>query len=180
MRPSPIAAPVLTLLLVLPQALALALALALGLALVPPQALAQGEGGAAPGQDGESLLELRIADQTVLTEIADTPGLRRIGLMYRRELPVGRGMLFVFQNQPQQRCFWMRNTLVPLDVLFLRADGVILQVESMRPMSDRSHCSRWPVSLALELPANWLASHNRGPGDRVLGLEALASRTPAQ
>ena len=160
----------------LPQALRLVLVLPLALTL--PQA--QGESGAAPGQDGESLLELRIADQTVLTEIADTPGLRRIGLMYRRELPVGRGMLFVFQNQPQQRCFWMRNTLVPLDVLFLRADGVILQVESMRPMSDRSHCSRWPVSLALELPANWLTSLNRGPGDRVLGLEALRSRTPAQ
>ena len=72
----------------------------------------------------------------VAVEIADDPSKRARGLMYRRELPPGQGMLFVYEH-PQPVSFWMRNTLIPLDMIFIDARGEVRHVHPMaRPLDE--------------------------------------------
>lgn len=98
-------------------------------------------------------------------EIALTASERALGLMHRETLAEDAAMLFVFQ-QPQQQCFWMRNTLIPLTIAFLADDGTINQLVDMTPLSLESHCSDQPVRLALEVNQGWFAARGLGVGDR--------------
>ncbi|MEX2632372.1 MAG: DUF192 domain-containing protein [Tistlia sp.] len=89
------------------------------------------------------------------------------GLMFREELAPDSGMLFVF---PAQRVasFWMRNTLIPLDMLFIARDGRIVRVaERTTPMSDQGVSSRRPVIAVLELAGGTAARLGIAAGDRV-------------
>jgi uncharacterized membrane protein (UPF0127 family) len=127
-------------------------------------------GGAAPetGQQPE-LIELRIGDAVVRVEIADTDATRSLGLMHRTELPENRGMLFVYP-QSARLSFWMKNTLVPLDIAFIDRSGYIIDIQSMTPMSEESHRSPLPVPYALEVNRGWFERHGVRVYDRVDGL----------
>ncbi len=104
-------------------------------------------------------------------EVADTPaGLQR-GLMFRQELGQQSGMLFLFPYAGTQ-CMWMRNTLVPLSVAFLRDDGTVVNIEDMAPQTETSHCSSEPVRAALEMNEGWFARHGIKPGMQIKGLPA--------
>lgn len=73
---------------------------------------------------------------SVSVELADDPQERAQGLMFRRELDEGHGMLFVYE-QPQPASFWMRNTLIPLDIIFMDATGTIRHIhENARPLDE--------------------------------------------
>src|SRR3990172_12849880 len=92
------------------------------------------------------LQTLEIASRTGVhafaVELVDNDGDRAKGLMYRKELPEGRGMLFDF-HRDQEVSFWMQNTYIPLDMLFIRADGRILRIaENTEPLSTRMIPSR--------------------------------------
>ena len=82
---------------------------------------------------------LRLPDGRTLSfgiEVADDDASRAQGLMYRREVPQGRGMLFVY-DRPQRVSFWMRNTLVPLDMLFFDQRGVLRHIHhKARPLDE--------------------------------------------
>lgn len=103
----------------------------------------------------------------VTVEIARTPRERQVGLMYRKELAADAGMLFVFEN-PQQLSFWMRNTYVPLDMIFIGADLTVLGVvENTTPLSDQS-CSVPGLSqFVLEVNALFARRHGIAAGTRV-------------
>lgn len=97
---------------------------------------------------------------------ADTASQQR-GLMYRRDLPVDAGMLFDF-HQEARVAFWMKNTPLPLDMLFIRADGTVSSVEpNAIPYSTDSIPSAEPVRAVLEI--NGGQAHVLGikPGDKV-------------
>nr|WP_198731936.1 DUF192 domain-containing protein [Paracoccus tegillarcae] len=73
---------------------------------------------------------------SVTVELADDPQERAQGLMFRRELDEGHGMLFVYEK-PQPVSFWMRNTLIPLDLIFMDATGTVRHIhENARPLDE--------------------------------------------
>ena len=100
-------------------------------------------------------------------ELASTPQEQATGLMFRRELPEGRGMLFDFHRE-QPTSFWMKNTYIPLDMIFIRGDGRILRIaENTVPLSETLVPSGGPVRAVLEVIAGTARKLGIAPGDRV-------------
>ncbi len=83
-------------------------------------------------------------------EIADTVATRRRGLMYRQSMPEDRGMLFVF-DYPEVLHFWMKNTYIPLDIIYLDADGRVVTIKQMKPLDTTTVSSEKPAKYAIEL-----------------------------
>jgi len=125
-------------------------------------------GGSGRAADN-SVLEIasKSGVHTFTVEIADTEAAREKGLMYRRSLPEGAGMLFDF-HQEQDVAFWMQNTYIPLDMIFIRGDGRILRIaENTEPMSTRQIPSGGPVRAVLEVIAGTSRKLGIAAGDRV-------------
>jgi uncharacterized membrane protein (UPF0127 family) len=102
-------------------------------------------------------------------EMATNDAERSRGLMYRKSLPEGHGMLFDFGTE-QPVSFWMHNTYISLDMIFIRADGRILRVaENAKPMSDNLIPSGGPVRGVLEVIAGTARKFHIAAGDRVTG-----------
>jgi uncharacterized membrane protein (UPF0127 family) len=100
-------------------------------------------------------------------EMAETDEERSRGLMFRKELPEGKGMLFDFKAE-QPVAFWMKNTYVSLDMIFIKADGRILSIaENTEPLSERGVPSGGPVRGVLEVVAGTAKKLGIKPGDRV-------------
>ena len=107
------------------------------------------------------------AEAAIDIEIAEDPKEKAMGLMFRTDLADNQGMLFPY-GEARELSMWMHNTYIPLDMLFIRPDGVIHRIEARaEPMSDRVINSDGPVSAVLELPGG--ASERLGikAGDRV-------------
>ena len=102
-------------------------------------------------------------------ELATNEAERALGLMFRKSLPEGHGMLFDFKtDQPVQ--FWMHNTYISLDMVFIRGDGRVLRVaENAKPMSDDLIPSGGAVRAVLEVIAGTARKFHIAPGDRVTG-----------
>jgi uncharacterized membrane protein (UPF0127 family) len=128
----------------------------------------------APGVVGAAELQtVEIASKTGVhafqVEMAITPEEKEHGLMFRRELPDGQGMLFDFQFD-QNVAFWMKNTYIPLDMFFIRADGRILRIaENTEPLSERNIPSGGPVRAVLEVIGGTAKKLGIAAGDRVGG-----------
>lgn len=102
-------------------------------------------------------------------EMALTPEEKEHGLMFRKELAAGHGMLFDF-GFDQPLAFWMKNTYIPLDMLFIRSDGRILRIaENTEPLSERNIPSGGPVRAVLEVIGGTAKKLGIAPGDRVGG-----------
>lgn len=101
-------------------------------------------------------------------ELAVTPAQRARGLMFRESLADDHGMLFDF-GVPEPVAMWMRNTYIPLDMLFIRPDGQIGKiVRGAQPLSDTVLDSDEPVRAVLELAGGITAELGIKPGDRVV------------
>ena len=101
-------------------------------------------------------------------QVATTQEQRAIGLMFRREMPVNEGMLFVFE-QPAGQCFWMKNTLLPLTAAFVADDGTIVNLADMKPQTTDAHCSTKPVRFVLEMQQGWFAKRGIAAGFKLSG-----------
>jgi uncharacterized membrane protein (UPF0127 family) len=113
-------------------------------------------------------IERNAGDPIVLQgEIARTGAEREKGLMYRKNLDDGRGMLFVF-DQEQLLAFWMKNTLIPLSIAYIRSDGSILEIRDMYPLDEHTVRSSRSVRYALEVPQGWFNRVGITAGDRLL------------
>lgn len=100
-------------------------------------------------------------------ELAKTEEQRRTGLMYRKELPEGRGMLFDFSPE-QNVSMWMKNTFISLDMIFIGSDGRILRIaENTVPQSEKIIPSGGPAKGVLEVIAGTARKYGIKPGDKV-------------
>jgi uncharacterized protein len=100
-------------------------------------------------------------------EIAESDSEKALGLMFRTGLPDGQGMLFPYA-QPHDITMWMRNTYIPLDMLFIRADGVVHRIQEMtEPLSETVIAAGAPVTGVLELAGGAAKRLGIAPGDRV-------------
>lgn len=100
-------------------------------------------------------------------ELADTDAARSRGMMFRTSMAPDAGMLFDFK-QEQMASFWMRNTLIPLDMIFIRADGTILNIHQRAIPGDETGInSAGPVRAVLEVNGGTAARLGLRPGDRV-------------
>jgi len=104
---------------------------------------------------------------SVDVELAKTDEQRSQGLMYRKELPEGSGMLFIFE-QDQILSFWMKNTYIPLSIAYIASDGRIIDIKDMEPESLAPIKSSRSVRYALEVPRSWFSRMDIGPGSRVI------------
>ena len=100
-------------------------------------------------------------------EVTETPAEKAQGLMFRTRLPDTSGMLFFYET-PQEITMWMRNTYIPLDMVFIRADGVVHRIEARtEPLSENIVASRGDVTACLELAGGAAERLGLKPGDRV-------------
>ena len=102
-------------------------------------------------------------------EDADTEARRETGLMCRKLLAANRGMLFDFRKPTDDVAFWMRNTLIPLDIVFIRPDGRVLSIaRNARPLDETPLPAGGRVRGVLELAGGRAAQIGLMPGDRVV------------
>jgi len=100
-------------------------------------------------------------------EVAEQPPARMRGLMYRRSLGEDQGMLFVFDQRRVQR-FWMKNTCLPLDMLFIDRDGLIVGIEENIPtLNERTYQVGCPSTFVLEMNAGWARRHGVRAGQQA-------------
>jgi uncharacterized membrane protein (UPF0127 family) len=123
------------------------------------------------GAQAAELQTLEIATksgvQVFSVEMATTEEEKRTGLMFRKELPEGRGMLFDF-SPPQEISMWMKNTFIPLDMIFIDPDGRVLRIaENTEPFSTRIISSGGLAKGVLEVIAGTARKYGIAPGDRV-------------
>ncbi|MBD3218425.1 MAG: DUF192 domain-containing protein [candidate division Zixibacteria bacterium] len=112
------------------------------------------------GEDGAQKIEIDV-------EIADDPGEITLGLMYREKLNPLQGMLFIFPEEAP-RSFWMRNTILPLDMIFADNEGKIVTIhEHTVPFSQESYVSTIPARYVVEVNAGFCNSHDIKTGDKI-------------
>ncbi|HEU4851524.1 MAG TPA: DUF192 domain-containing protein [Telluria sp.] len=118
---------------------------------------------------------LSVGINLIAAEVAANDAQRQQGLMHRTKMATNAGMVFVFDDVNSQ-CMWMKNTLIPLSVAFIDANGKIVNIEDMEPETLESHCSARPVKYALEMNKGWFAKRRIKPGTVVDGLVTPAAR----
>ena len=131
-------------------------------------ALAISLGFACGGDDGNATATIVVEGEgaELTVELARTAGERSLGLMFREELAEDGGMLFVFPADTEAG-FWMRDTLIPLSIAFIAADGTILDIQDMEPLSEDTHRPPAAYRYALEVNQGWFQPNGFDVGDRV-------------
>ncbi len=103
----------------------------------------------------------------VTVELARTEAERERGLMFRQKLGADEGMLFLFPDSADH-AFWMKNTLIPLDMIFLAEDGTVVGiVAGAEPLSLEPRSGGAPSRYVLEVNGGWGAAHGVAKGDRA-------------
>ena len=120
-------------------------------------------------------VQLSTGMHLIRAEVANSMGTRMEGLMYRKSMPQGSGMVFVFEENAAH-CTWMKNTLIPLSVAFIDEAGAIINIADMKPHSEQSHCAASPARYALEMNKGWFAQRGIKPGAKLRGLDKIAPR----
>jgi uncharacterized membrane protein (UPF0127 family) len=120
---------------------------------------------------------MQIGNKTFKLEVADTYESRKTGLMHRKSMPADHGMIFVFADE-QPLAFWMKNTLIPLDVIYLDAKGKVVSVKKLEALDLTPVDSEGPAKYAIEINRGAAADAGVKPGD-VLTIPERA-REPAK
>ncbi len=122
-------------------------------------------------QTGLEVVQLTITSANAIhrfkVEVAATPEQQQHGMMFRTALAPDRGMIFPLE-EVRFASFWMHNTLIPLDIIFIRADGTIARIATAKPLDDTGVPSGEPVAAVLEIAGGRAAELGIAPGDKVV------------
>jgi len=151
--------------------------LAFSIAACSPQA-AEADRPAAPAQaathseSGLAIIPITITTtrgaHTIRAEVARTPAEQARGLMFRTAMGANEGMLFPYEDNPHVLGFWMRNTVLPLDIIFITPDRRVLNIGANAvPYSEASVRSAGVAAAVLELNGGRAAELGIAPGDQV-------------
>ena len=130
-----------------------------------PQAAAQ--------QPALATTTLNAGIHVIHAEVAKTTEERSQGLMRRKSMPQGAGMLFLF-DESAAHCMWMKNTLIPLSVAFIDERGKVVNIADMQPLDETTHCAVRPARYALEMNQGWFKKRGIAAGATIQGLERYA------
>lgn len=124
-----------------------------------------------PREDYSALIE--IGDATFETEVADTVEKMQRGMMYRPQMADNQAMIFVFPS-PRKATFWMKNTLIPLDMLFFDGKGILREVKHNVPPCDSDDCPTYPtqseqIKYVVELKGGTAEKRQLVIGDKLNG-----------
>lgn len=126
----------------------------------------------------QSLIQLEIGDVVLDAQFAIDPATQQQGLMHRESLAENQGMLFI-SERPRPQSFWMRNTLIPLDIGFFTEDGILREIYPMFPRVEKPVKSRRDdILFALEMNRGWYKANGVKVGDQ-LNLEQVKSAVRA-
>jgi uncharacterized protein len=118
-------------------------------------------------KDGEVRIRSGISPVIVNVEVADNEGERMQGLMYRYSMDENNGMFFIFEEEAP-RAFWMKNTYIPLDIIYIGADNTIVSIQKYtQPKSTYSLPSEKPAQYVLEVNAGFSDKYGLKPGDKI-------------
>ena len=113
---------------------------------------------------------VELGGKSFSVEIADTREKQALGLMFRDEMPADQGMLFIFPNEAP-RSFWMKNTRIPLDIMYFDKDLNMVSISADTQPCRVSRCPSYPsiapAKYVLELNAGTASGLGVGPGDRL-------------
>jgi uncharacterized protein len=112
---------------------------------------------------------LKVGPHPLKVEVMAKPEELARGLMHREKLGRDDGMLFIFDG-PAYHSMWMKNTLIPLSVAFVDAEGTILNILDMEPQTEDTHMSAGPSVYAIETNKGWFAAKKVKAGDKVTGI----------
>jgi uncharacterized membrane protein (UPF0127 family) len=108
-----------------------------------------------------------VAKTSADIQIADNEFEEELGLMYRKQMDENRGMLFIFPSS-QIQTFWMRNTFIPLDMIFVNHDKRIVTIhKNTKILSDSTYASSEPAQYVIEVDAGFCDRHNIKVGDKI-------------
>lgn len=125
------------------------------------------------------VVETAEGQRSFTIEVADDPAEREQGLMYRKQMADNHGMLFVFEEQ-RPVGFWMKNTPMALDLVFISQDGTVKAIKKGEPFSEALIAPGAPVRFVLELKAGIAASNEIVDGDKVRHKAISQAPGPAQ
>ena len=128
--------------------LSLAHLVALTLALASASCEAEKQTRAEPAAEGT--VAVKLGAETFKVEVAATDRARQLGLMHRKSMPQDRGMLFVFPDE-RELSFWMKNTHIPLDIVYADRNGKVVSIKQMRPLDESAVPSDGPSKYAIEV-----------------------------
>jgi hypothetical protein len=114
-------------------------------------------------------VKLNAGIHVIQAEVASNTATRSQGLMQRKAMAQGAGMLFLF-DESAVHCMWMKNTLIPLSVAFIDERGEIVSTADMQPLDETTHCASRPARYALEMNQGWFKKRGFGPGSRIDGI----------
>jgi uncharacterized membrane protein (UPF0127 family) len=121
-------------------------------------------------QTGLRQMQLTIASASGVhhftVDVAATPEQQETGLMFVKHLAPDHGMIFPY-DPPQPVAFWMHNTLIPLDIIYIRPDRTIARIANAKPLDDTPLPSGEPISAVLEIAGGRAAELGIAPGDKV-------------
>lgn len=121
-----------------------------------------------PAEKPQSLptVKMRIANADFTIEVADEDREHQIGMMHRDSNPANHGMIFIFPDE-QPRGFWMRNTRIPLDILYINQSGKVVSIKPAQPLDERTIPSDGPAKYVIELNLGRAAAIGLKAGDTI-------------